>query len=208
MSKVKAVGLDVVTENSGHQCVGMAVSVCLTPAAPSPLPIPYPTMGTVSEGLVDPAMRTKVNGQPVATVGSCLKTCHGNEPGTLKEVVSLNTAGPSPPLVGAPNVFLELGMVAITGSPALMNKAVTIGAGAKASDAGGAGGGPGGGGGGGGGAGGPAGPAGPAGGGGSGGSGSHRGAAAPGTSSAPKDEHTCQNGHPVDVLSGHVVDQA
>jgi hypothetical protein len=38
-------------------------------------------------------MRTKINGAAVVTVGSCFKACHGNEPGTLKEVVSLNTGG-------------------------------------------------------------------------------------------------------------------
>lgn len=49
MGKVTALFLDTITENSGHAMTGMAVSVCLTPAAPSPLPIPYPTFGTVSE---------------------------------------------------------------------------------------------------------------------------------------------------------------
>lgn len=51
MAKVTALGMDTITEKSGHQMTGMAVSVCLTPAAPSPLPIPYPTMGTVAEGI-------------------------------------------------------------------------------------------------------------------------------------------------------------
>ena len=97
-------------------------------------------MGMVSEGLVDPAMRTKIDGVPLATVGSCAKVCHGNEAGTLKEVVSLNTAGPSFPLMGAPTVLIELGMAAITGSPCQMNKAITVGAPANATDADGTGG--------------------------------------------------------------------
>ncbi|WP_437617891.1 hypothetical protein [Sorangium sp. So ce1151] len=54
--------MDTITEKSGHQMTGMAVSVCLTPAAPSPLPIPYPTLGTVAEGIIDPCMRTKIEG--------------------------------------------------------------------------------------------------------------------------------------------------
>src|SRR5690606_41938575 len=91
--KVTANKMDVVTKKSGHQVTGMAVSVCLTPAAPSPLPIPYPLMGTTSEGIGDGTLRTKVNGVPLCTVGSVVSKCHGNEPGTLKEVVSLNTAG-------------------------------------------------------------------------------------------------------------------
>ncbi len=89
---------------------GLAVSVCLTPAAPAPLPIPYPTFGSVMEdhrsvhahedrGREDPH-RGRVHEQ----------ACHGNEPGTLKEVVSLNTCGPCFPWLGAPIVFIELGM--------------------------------------------------------------------------------------------------
>jgi hypothetical protein len=50
MADVQALDMDVVTEKSGHSVVGMAVSVCLTPAAPAPLPIPYPLTATVSEG--------------------------------------------------------------------------------------------------------------------------------------------------------------
>src|SRR5262249_40528087 len=52
------------------------------------------------------------------------------------------------------------------------------------------------------------GPGGPGGGGGAGGGGSNTGASGPGSSSGPADEHTCQDGHPVNVVTGHVVDQA
>ena len=145
MGKVTALMLDVITDRSGHQLVPNAVSVCLTPAAPSPLPIPYPVVSIVAEGIVDPPLRTKVNGRPLATVGSVAKACHGNEPGTLKEVLSLNTAGPCFILLGAPNVICELGMVGITTSLAINNKAITVGAGGNASNASGAGGGGGGG---------------------------------------------------------------
>src|SRR6185369_10540575 len=115
-------------------------SVCITPAAPSPLPIPYPVVASSIEGITDAAMRTRVNGVPVATVGSVLKTCHGNEPGTLKEVVSLNNTGPCFIIMGAPVVLCELGMMGITGSMCMQNKAPTPGAGGSASDAGGTGG--------------------------------------------------------------------
>ncbi|WP_437805770.1 PAAR-like domain-containing protein [Sorangium sp. So ce1078] len=179
---------------------GMAVSVCLTPAAPSPLPIPYPTMGTVAEGIIDPCMRTKIEGAKILTVGGCMKACHGNEPGTLKEVVSLNTAGPCFPWLGAPNVFIELGMAGITGSMGQMNKSITVGAGASASGAGGKGGG---GGGAGGGAGGPGG-GGPQGGGngGGGGGGSNQGAGPPSPPAPPGADGQGKAGHPVDVITG------
>ena len=120
--KVTANKMDVVTKKCGHQVTGMAVSVCLTPAAPSPLPIPYPLMGSTSEGIGDGTMRTKVNGVPLCTVGSVVSKCHGNEPGTLKEVVSLNTGGPCPIVLGAPVVLVERGMMGITGSLGFANK--------------------------------------------------------------------------------------
>ena len=184
MGKVTAVKTDVVTKNSGHQCTGMAVSVCITPGvvAGAPGPIPYPTMGTVSEGIGDPAMRTKIKGQVVMTVGSVMSKCHGNEPGTLKETMSFNTAGPCFPVMGAPVVIVELGMIGITGSIGQMNKAITVGASGSASGAGGGAGG-GGGGGGSGGAGGPQGAQSPAGGGGGGGGSGPGAAAAPSSSS-------------------------
>ena len=205
MADVQALEMDVVTEKSGHNVVGMAVSVCLTPAAPAPLPIPYPLTASVAEGITDSPLRTKVSGTNCATIGSVLKTCHGNEPGSLKEVVSLNQMGPVAPITGAFTVLIELGPAAFTGSIADMNKAPTPGVGSNASDAGGAGGGGGGGAGGPGAGGGPGGPNGPAGGGGGGG-GSGDGAA--GTSESPQSEHTCQGGHPVDLVSGAVVDMA
>src|SRR6185369_16215736 len=135
MAKVIVLGVETITEKSGHTMTGMAVSVCLTPAAPSPLPIPYPTVGSISEGIIDPCMRTKIEDAPILTVGGCMKSCHGNEAGTLKEVVSLNTTGPCFPWLGAPVVFIELGMAGITGSMGQMNKSITVGAGANASNA-------------------------------------------------------------------------
>ncbi len=208
MGDVTALMMDVITEKSGHMITPLAVSVCLTPAAPSPLPIPYPVVGSSIEGIIDSPMRTKINGAKIATVGSCIKTCHGNEPGTLKEVVSLNTTGPCFLIIGAPIVLCELGMMGITGSLCISNKAVTVGAGASASGASGTGGAGSGGGEGGGGGGSASGHGGPGGGGGSGGGGNNTGASGPGKSSAPPEEKCTKEGHPVDVASGYVVDSA
>lgn len=122
MASVKAVYMDCITSKSGHQAVPMAVSVCITPAAPSPVPIPYPVIGNSMEGIKAPPSRTKINGAKILNVGACLKACHGNEPGTLKEVVSLNTGGPCPIVLGAPVVLVERGMMGITGSVGFANK--------------------------------------------------------------------------------------
>jgi RHS repeat-associated protein len=222
MGKVTALMMDVITEKSGHTIVPNAVSVCITPCAPSPVPIPYPVVGSAVEGITDPPLRTKVEGQKFATTGSVIKTCHGNEPGTLKETCSLNTSGPCFIIMGAPIVISELGMMGITGALCISNKAVTVGASGSASGAGGAGGPGGGAGGGGAGGPGPSGPSGPSNGGGGGG-GSNSGAsasaaspgargsgadAAAGSSSGPPGQHQCQNGHPVDMATGFVVDEA
>ena len=222
MGKVTALMMDVITEASGHQVVPNAVSVCITPCAPSPVPIPYPVIANVSEGITDPPLRTKVSGEKFATTGSVLKACHGNEAGTLKETCSLNTGGPVFIIMGAPTVISELGMMGITGALCISNKAITVGAGGSASDASGTGGPAGGGGGGGAGGPGPDGPGGASNGGGGGG-GSNSGASAsspspggrgagadgpPGTASGPAEQHQCQNGHPVDMATGYVVDQA
>ncbi len=92
-------------------------------------------MGTVAEGIIDPCMRTSIEGANILTVGGCMKACHGNEPGTLKEIVSLNTAGPCFPWLGAPNVLIELGKAGITGSMGQMNKSITAWGRATASGA-------------------------------------------------------------------------
>jgi RHS repeat-associated protein len=121
--KVTALGLDVITEKSGHIVAPMVPSVCTTPAAPAPLPVPYPCSGTSREGIVGAPSRTKVNGAPIGTVGGALSACHGNEPGALKEIVSHNTGGAVTIVLGAPTVLCELGMMGTTGSPVLANKA-------------------------------------------------------------------------------------
>ena len=208
MGDVTALMMDVITEKSGHTITPMAVSVCLTPAAPAPLPIPYPVVGSSIEGITDEPLRTRINGAKIGTVGSVIKTCHGNEPGTLKEVVSLNTTGPCFIIMGAPVVLCELGMMGITGSPCISNKAITTGASGSASGAGGTGGAGSGGGGAGGGGGDASGPGGPGGGGGAGGGDSNSGAHGPGSSSGAPEEHQCQGGHPIDLVTGYVVDDA
>jgi RHS repeat-associated protein len=119
--KVTALGMDVITEKSGHTIAPIAPSVCTTPAAPAPLPVPYPPVGSSCEGIAGAPSRTKIGGAKAGTVGSALKACHGNEPGTLKDVASLNTGGRVGIIVGAPTVWIERGMAGFTGSPTLAN---------------------------------------------------------------------------------------
>jgi RHS repeat-associated protein len=122
MSKVTALGTDVITEKSGHAVAPVAPSVCNTPVGTAVAPIPYPVTGTSAEGLFGATSRTKIGGAKVGTVGSGFKAVHGNEPGTLKEIVSLTTGGPAPIVMGAPTVVIERGMAGITGSPLMANR--------------------------------------------------------------------------------------
>ena len=119
---ITAVMLDCVTAKSGHMMTPLAVSVCTTPAAPSPLPMPYAVVSGSVQGVKNAPTRTKMGGAKIVTVGACFKACKGNEPGTMKEVVSVNTSGPCFIVMGAPIVLVELGMVGVTGSPGFMNK--------------------------------------------------------------------------------------
>jgi RHS repeat-associated protein len=119
--KVTALGMDPITEKSGHAIAPVSPSVCTTPAAPAPIPVPYPVAGTSCQGIFGAPLRTKIGGAPIGTVGSAFKACHGNEPGTMKEVVSLDTAGPAAVMMGTPTVLAEAGMVGIAGSPLLGN---------------------------------------------------------------------------------------
>jgi hypothetical protein len=84
--------------------------------------MPYPVMASSGEGSKDAPIRTKMGGAKIITVGACFKMCHGNEAGTLKETMSLNTGGPCFLVTGAPIVLVELGMCGITGSTGFMNK--------------------------------------------------------------------------------------
>jgi hypothetical protein len=117
---VTACAMDVCCESSMHQVVPMAPSVCTTPAAPSPLPIPYPVMGTTSS--LDPGCEdTKIEGKKSMTTKSKVAAVHGNEAGTMKEIVSLQTGGKAWALLGAPTVFFEGGMAVVTGMPGFGN---------------------------------------------------------------------------------------
>src|SRR5262249_2412809 len=75
-----------------------------------------------ASGVAGRPSRTKIGGAKVGTVGGAFSAVHGNEPGTLKEIVSLTTGGPAPILSGAPTVLIEKGMAGITGSPLMANR--------------------------------------------------------------------------------------
>ncbi len=66
--------------------------VCITPAAPSPIPIPYPNIaksGDTDKG----SKKVKCDGNPICLKDSNFKTSVGDEAGTNKGVASGKTKG-------------------------------------------------------------------------------------------------------------------
>jgi uncharacterized Zn-binding protein involved in type VI secretion len=115
--------LDIAGNATGHTVVYMAPSVCITPAAPSPMPMPYPIMTpTGTKQTKDHTGTVELNGQPVVCVGSLIASCTGNEPGTQKEIVSLNTSGAGFILQGSPDVKFNGSAVAYTTSQGMGNR--------------------------------------------------------------------------------------
>lgn len=109
-----AVGMDVCSEASGHQIVPMAPNVCITPAAPSPLPIPYPILGTTAK--LDPGCEDVLaDGKKTMNRTSAVAAVHGNEAGTQKDIITFQTGGKGFALLGAPVVMFEGDMVIVTG---------------------------------------------------------------------------------------------
>ena len=120
---VRANNMDAASQASGHKLIYAVPSVCITPAAPSPLPIPYPIMtpqGTKESE--DDASKVKLMGKPAFCVGSEISSCKGNEAGTQKEVVSLKTSSKGFVIMGSPNVKMMGSSVAFNGSPIMGNK--------------------------------------------------------------------------------------
>jgi uncharacterized Zn-binding protein involved in type VI secretion len=114
---------EVAGEATGHKVIYMNPSVCITPAAPSPLPIPYPIMtpsGTSS--LNDDARKVMIDDKPVFKVDSVISSCTGNEAGTQKEVVSLKTGSSCFIIDGSPSVKAEGKAVVFTGSSGMGNQ--------------------------------------------------------------------------------------
>ncbi len=117
---VTALGMDVACESSSHQVVPLAPNVCTTPAAPSPLPIPYPVMGDT--GTLDPGCEnTLIDNKKSMSTKSKVKAVHGNEAGTMKDIITMQTGGHAFALVGIPIVMFEGGMVVVTGMPGFAN---------------------------------------------------------------------------------------
>lgn len=114
---------DVAGEATGHKVVYLNPSVCITPAAPSPVPIPYPILTPAGTGSLDSDTRKVMIGdKPVFNLDSVISSCTGNEPGSQKEVVSFKTSSSAYMLDGSPSVIVEGKSAVYTGSQGMGNQ--------------------------------------------------------------------------------------
>jgi hypothetical protein len=115
-----AMSMDIVTEDSGHQVVPMAPNMCITPCAPSPLPMPYPITGSSSQ--LDPGTeKTQEAGKKILNTDGKVKKMSGDEPGTQKDITTFTTGGHAWAIPVAVTVLFEGSPVVITGNPGFGN---------------------------------------------------------------------------------------
>lgn len=117
---VTACAMDVCSETSSHQVVPNAPNVCITPAAPSPLPMPYPVLGDT--GKLDPGCEdVQIEGKKTMNLDSKVAKVHGNEAGTQKDILTGQTSGRAWATLGAPTVYFGGKEVIITGMAGFTN---------------------------------------------------------------------------------------
>jgi|SRR5215471_2080100 len=115
-----AMNMDIVTEASGHNVVPMAPNMCITPAAPSPLPMPYPITGSSSS--LDPGTEnTKESDKKIMNSACKVKQVHGNEAGVQKDITTMQTSGHAWALPVLVTVLFEGKPIVITGNPGFGN---------------------------------------------------------------------------------------
>ena len=80
--------------------------VCITPAAPSPLPIPYPTLA-MGPMAVPNCPTILIMGAPAHNMGTTIPMTNGDNAGVLLGVASGTVMGPSRHLTGAFTVLFH-----------------------------------------------------------------------------------------------------
>lgn len=100
--------------------------VCKTPAAPSPVPIPYPNIGRSSDAIQGPNT-VKTDGQMPMVKGAKYMRSMGDEPGTLGGVLSGVNMGECEFLLYSFDVKFEGKNVCRMGDPLWHNKKNILG---------------------------------------------------------------------------------
>lgn len=93
MPATVVVNFMTVVHASSNGMVMFFPDVCLTPAPPAPpIPLPYPNIA-MSSDTDEGSSTVKMDGNPIMIQDSKFKQSSGDEPGSLKGVVSVNTKG-------------------------------------------------------------------------------------------------------------------
>ena len=95
--------------------------VCKTPTPGGPVPIPYPNIGKSSDTAKGPKS-VKTDGQMPMVKGAQYTRSMGDEPGTLKGVVSSDQMGVCEFMMYSPDVKFEGKNVCRMGDPLFHNK--------------------------------------------------------------------------------------
>lgn len=120
MAKLTAVGNEVASEESKLNFVPNAPNVCLTPASPSPIPIPYPITADTAQLAV--GCETVLHkGKKTMNTQSKVQAVRGNEAGTVGDVVTGVNRGTAWAISGPPTVLFEGAPVVTATSPGFGN---------------------------------------------------------------------------------------
>ena len=106
MSATVTVNFMTVVHKSSNGVVFTFPDVCKTPAAPSPVPIPYPNIA-MSSTASDTASTVKADGQPIMVKTSKFSTSSGDDAGTLLGVISNKVKGSANPMMYSMDVKAE-----------------------------------------------------------------------------------------------------
>lgn len=89
---VTVLNMDVACESYSLVMVVMGPNMCITPCAPSPIPMPYPNIADT--GKLDPGTeKVLIDGKGTMTLVCKIKKVTGNEPGTQKDITTGQTNG-------------------------------------------------------------------------------------------------------------------
>ena len=105
------------SSKGGGMCMAFP-DVCKVPAPPAPfVPVPFPNMGQIS-GAKSTSSKVKFVNKPACTKASYVSSTQGDQPGTLKGMISMTTGGKAAYKQGS-------GKVKIQGKPAVTMLKVT-----------------------------------------------------------------------------------
>lgn len=120
MADLTALGQEVASEESKLSFVPMAPNVCLTPVAPSPVPVPYPIAGDT--GQLSVGCETVLHhGKKTMNTHGKVQAVTGNEAGSGGDIVTGTTRGAAWAVSGAPSVLFEGAPVVTSNSPGFGN---------------------------------------------------------------------------------------